>query len=335
MATIKDIADRLGISVSTVSKGLNGANDISKDLRQLVLDTAVELGYTTKRMKKEEHKKICLFIENMDYETEDQFGYDIILGFKQVAFRDNWEVVIHPITPMFQTTEKYDTYMLKQGFSGAFLIGFSLHDDWLEQLKSTNIPTVLFDNYIKKNPCVGSVGTDNFEGIDYGVEHLFNLGHKKIAFLNGSLNSLVSDQRQQAFQNSMREHNLEVDEALLAYGYYVADAAKYHVPDFLSAGATAIMCGNDLIASGVISECKQRGFSVPEDISVIGFDDLPIAQSFEPPLTTVRQDRIELGKSGYFTLLSLLHKVSISKTTLRAQFIERSSTAKCKERKPQ
>lgn len=334
MATIKDIANRLGISVSTVSKGLNGANDISEELRQIVLDTAVEMGYTTKRMKKEAHKKLCVFIENMDYETSNQFGYEIILGFKQAASRDKWDVQVIPVNPLLQSAEKYDTYMLRRGFSGAFLVGFALHDDWMSQLSSTNIPTVLFDNYIPRNPAVSYVGTDNFEGIDMGVEHLAALGHKRIAFLNGSLYSMVSDQRQQAFMDSMQAHGLAVEEELTAYGYFVADSARYHVPNFLKAGATAIMCGNDLIASGVITECVRRGYRVPEDISVIGFDDLPVSAHLTPPLTTIRQDRVELGKCGYYTLSSLLNKVSISKTQLRAQFIERASTAKCRERSP-
>lgn len=333
MATIKDIASHLGISVSTVSKGLNGGSDISEELRQIVLDTAVKMGYITKRMKKETHKKLCLFIENMSYETDNQFGYDIILGFKQAAYKDHFDVCVVPITPAMQSTERYDTYMLKNGFTGAFLVGFALHDDWISQLSSTKIPTALFDNFIRNNASVGSVGTDNYEGIDMGVEHLVALGHKKIAFLNGSLNSMVSDQRQQAFIDSMKAHGLTIDQNLMAYGYYVADSAKYHVPNFLAAGATAIMCGNDLIASGVIDECNKRGFSVPDDISVIGFDDLPISNYLSPPLTTIRQDRIELGKSGYYTLVSLQNNVSISKTLLRAQFIQRQSTAIKKERK--
>ena len=102
MATIKDIANRLGVSVSTVSKGLNGASDISDELRQMVLDTAVEMGYSTKRSKKVENRKLCIFIENMNYETIDEFGYDIVLGFKQNAFRRKWDVDILPITPAFQ-----------------------------------------------------------------------------------------------------------------------------------------------------------------------------------------------------------------------------------------
>lgn len=96
MATIKDIANRLGVSVSTVSKGLNGASDISDELRQMVLDTAVEMGYSTKRSKKVENRKLCIFIENMNYETIDEFGYDIVLGFKQNAFRRNGMLIFFP-----------------------------------------------------------------------------------------------------------------------------------------------------------------------------------------------------------------------------------------------
>ena len=278
MATIKDIANRLGVSVSTVSKGLNGASDISDELRQMVLDTAVEMGYATKRSKKVENRKLAIFIENMDYEAATQFGYEIVLGFKQNAFRHNWDVTVIPVTPAFQLAEKYDTYMLKNGFCGAFLVGFALHDEWMKQLEQTTMPTVLFDNYIKKNPNVAYIGTDNYEGIDAAVDHLYTLGHKKIAFLNGSLHSMVSEQRQEA--------------------------------------------------SGVITECKLRGFRVPEDISVVGFDDIPISSMLEPPLTTIRQERSELGKCAYVILNSLVHHIPICRTQLRATLIERESTAR-------
>ncbi|MGN0141890.1 MAG: LacI family DNA-binding transcriptional regulator [Roseburia sp.] len=328
MATIKDIATRLGVSISTVSKGLNGASDISDDLRQLVLDTAVEMGYATKKSKKVENRKLAVFVENMEYEATNSFGYDILLGFRQGAFRRNWDVAVIPVTPAFQLTEKYDTYMLKNGFCGAFLIGFALHDEWMKQLETTTMPTVLFDNYIPGNPNVCYIGTDNYEGIDAAVHHLYTLGHKRIAFLNGSLHSMVSEQRQEAYYQSMRAHGLDIAEELTAYGYYVADSAKYHVPSFLGAGATAIICGNDLIASGVITECKLRGFRVPEDISVIGFDDIPLAATLDPPLTTIRQERGELGKCAYSILNDLIHHIPICRTQIRAQLVERESTAR-------
>ena len=324
MATIKDIANRLGVSVSTVSKGLNGASDISDELRQMVLDTAVEMGYSTKRSKKVENRKLCIFIENMNYETIDEFGYDIVLGFKQNAFRRKWDVDILPITPAFQEEEKYDC--------GAFLMGLALHDSWIKQLENTTMPTVLLDNFISGNPNVCYLGTDSYEGITMAVNHLVNLGHKNIAFLNGSLYSLVSDQRQEAFESAMAAASLPVQKDLTAYGYYVSDSAKYHVPGFLAAGATAVVCGNDLIAKGVIDECTKRGFRVPEDVSVVGFDDISIAATFDPPLTTIRQERNELGRCAYDILNSLIHHIPISKTLLRPKLIERESTARCAHR---
>ena len=331
MATIKEIANKLGIAVSTVSKGLNGASDISAEMRQLVLDTAVEMGYASKKMRAPGTRKVCIFIENMDYENIEQFGYEIIVGFKLSAARRHWDVSVVPTNLNMQTAEKFDTYMLKNGYSGAFLLGFTLHDDWVQQLSKTTVPTVLLDNYIERNNHVGYVGTDSYEGIDLAVDHLYNLGHSRIAFLNGSKNSMVSEQRHQSFINSMVKHGLTVDDNLIEYGYYVPDCAKDHVPGFLKNGATAIMCASDLIATGVISEIHKRGLKVPEDISVVGFDDLPIAAQLTPSLTTIRQDRTDLGKSAFLLLDGLIHNVTISKLLLRAKFIQRESSALCKK----
>lgn len=336
MATIKDIANKLGISISTVSKGLNGASDVSNELRQTILDTAVEMGYTTKRMKKEEHKKLCIFIENIAYETPSDFGYDIVLGFKQAAFRDNWSVNVLPITPAFQRQEKYDTFMLKNGYSGGFLVSFSLEDAWMHQLENTKIPTALFDNFIKRNPNVAYVGTDSFEGIEAAIDHLVSLGHSKIAFLNGSQPSMVTDHRGQAFYDGMTSFQLPINPKLVAYSHYkpgeINKFVEYHVPRFLEEGATAVICATDLIAFHVMEECKKLSYHVPDDVSVVGFDDLPLSSYSLPPLTTIRQDRIDLGKCGYMALHSLMNQVSVSKNLLRPQFILRNSTAKAIDR---
>lgn len=330
MVTIKDIASKLGIAVSTVSKGLNDASDISHETKQLVLDTAIEMGYTSKRMKSSSTKKVCIFIENMDYENIDQFGYEIIVGFRLSAVKKNWDVTVVPTNLNMQTEEKYDSYMLKNGYSGAFLLGFTLHDDWVKQLNNTTVPTVLLDNYIERNAHVGYVGTDSYEGIDLAVNHLYDYGHKRIAFLNGSKNSMVSEQRRQAFLDSMHKHGLVPEEELIKYGYYVPDCAKDYVSDFLENGTTAIMCASDLIATGVITEVLKSGLRVPEDISVIGFDDLPIASQLSPSLTTIRQDRKDLGRSAFLLLDGLINDVTISKLLLRAKFITRESTGPVK-----
>ncbi|MCR5609630.1 MAG: LacI family transcriptional regulator [Lachnospiraceae bacterium] len=330
MATIKDIADKLGISPSTVSKGLNGANDISDEMRQLVLDTAVEIGYASKRMRAHRKRKFCILIKDMDYETSDQFAFDIILGFKKAALRRECDVDIIPVDNNLETSEKYDSYVFKNNYDGAFMLGFTLHDEWTKQLHTTIIPTVLFDNHIDDNVHVASVGTDSYEGITCAVNHLVNLGHKKIAFLNGARNSKVSIDRQKAFEDSLLANGIAPDPNLMRYGYFIADCARDHVPTFIENGATAIMCASDLIASGVVNELKRLNIKVPEDISVIGFDDIPIAERLTPSLTTIRQDRQDLGKSAFLLVDGLTNDVTISKILLRAKFIERESTCKVK-----
>lgn len=330
MATIKDIAKKLGISISTVSKGLNGAGDISEEMRQMVLDTAVEMGYASKRIQKLGKRKVCILIENMEYENIDQFGYEIVVGFKLSAVRRHCEVSVIPTNLNMLTQEKYDTFMLKNGFCGAFLLGFALHDDYIQQLDKTNVATVLLDNY-NPNRHVGYVGTDGYNGIDMAIKHLYDYGHKKIALLNGSKNSMVTNDRRLAFLQAMDRYSLKVDPNLIANGYYVADCAKDHVGTFLSNGATAIVCASDLIASGVINELKRLEVQIPKDVSVTGFDDLPIARHLSPTLTTIRQDRVALGKSAFIMLEELIGGVSISKLLLKPELIIRDSTGPCPE----
>lgn len=329
MVTIKDIAKRLGIAPSTVSKGLNDANDISPELKKLVLDTAIEMGYVTKRMKKETRKRLCVFVENMQYEKPGDFGFDIILGFKQAAVRDNWEVTV---TPMLQTRDPYDRYMVQNGFHGGFLVGFALKDPWMAQMETTTIPTVLFDNYITKNPNIAYVGTDSFEGIDLAIDHLTELGHTKIALLNGSPDSMVTVNRYDAYVSSMQNHKLKVDKDLVAHGYYVEESAKYHLPSLIENGATAILCGNDLLAVGVIRECRRLHVKIPQELSVVGFDNLPVAAEITPALTTINQDRTDLGRNSYAALYWLIAKVPISRSLLRPRLVVRDSTAKAAQK---
>ena len=327
MTTIKDIAKKLGVSPGTVSKGLNGAKDISEPLRQTILETAVEMGYARKKVTQKENRKLCILIENMSYSNIDDFGYDIILGFKQAAFKESFDVEVIPVDHPFQKEHPYDAFLLNQGCSGAFICGFALDDPWMEDLKITNVPTILLDNFMKENPMVGSVGSDSEEGIELAIRHLVSLGHKKIAFLNGSKGSAISEMRMEAYTKSMRLHGLEPEDELTAYGHFVSANVDEHVRKFLAHGTTAILCGNDLIAYGVMDECRKLGKSVPEDISVIGYDDIPSSAHSNPPLTSVKQDRSKLGKCSYYVLYALINEVALSRNLLRTTLTIRESTA--------
>lgn len=135
-------------------------------------------------------------------------------------------------------------------------------------------------------------------------------------------------QQWEAFENSMRDAGLEIYPELMGHGYYIPETAQYYVSNFIAAGATAILCGSDAIAKGVISECQLHGFNVPNDISVVGFDDVKFAAALTPPLTTIRQECNDLGRCAYIILNSLIHHIPISRTQLRPRLIERESTAR-------
>ena len=294
MTTIQDIADKMGVSKSTVSKALNDAPDISEALRKQVLETAVALGYTKLRRYKKPTKKVCIIIEkeNMRYQEPHHFAYDILVGFRQMAEPAGFDVEIVPVDIKTQRSQHYDVFMLEHDYIGAFVVGFSLSDPWIQDFKISRTPAVLFDNY------------------------------------SSSLGARVLQARHAAFLRSMHQHGLKTSPAAIGCSYYLSECMEKHLPRFLENGITAIICNQDTLASATLTQCQQLGFQVPDDISIIGFDDLPIAACTSPPLTTIRQDRLELGKSGFFALSSLLNHIPISTYLLHAQLIQRESTGK-------
>ncbi len=326
MATIKDIAKKLGISVSSVSKGLSGASDVSEETRQQILNAALELGYVSKRNRQDINaKKVCVFVENMGYERIEQFGYEIIVGFRLAAAEKQWNVDIVPIAMDRHFDYDYEDYMTKNNYAAGFLLGFSLHNDFLKQLGRTHIPTVLLDNVVY-NKNVACVGTDNLQGVVCAVEHLAQLGHVNIAMMNGELHSRVSQERLQGFKLGMSKCNIPIRKELIAHGDYTSECAKQYVSGFVENGATAIICASDLIAHGVLSELYRLGLRVPENVSVTGFDDLPVARYTTPPLTTIRQDRLMIGKSVCMAMEQIMNGNAISRLLLTPELVIREST---------
>lgn len=322
MVTLNDIAAKLGISKSTVSKGLSNASDVSEELRKKIIETAAEMGYTGRRTQ----KRLCILVENMGYKEPNQFGYELISGFMQMTKAEGWTVDVVPLDKEFQRDITYSAFMAQGGYQGAFLLGFSLIDPWMEEFTTARIPTVLYDNCIKENPFMASVGCDSWGGMEEAVRHLYDLGHRRIGLLFGPLDSYVLKERYNAFLNAMEKCGLEVDEELIGVGYFVAESTRKYLPKLIEKGATAILCSDDSRALAAYTECHDRRLRIPKDVSIIGFDDQPIAAYMNPPLTTVRQDRTALGKCGYYALHCLLSGMDIHSIVLRAPLVVRGST---------
>lgn len=326
MTTIQDIADKLGISKGTVSKALNGATDISETLQKHVLETAVEMGYTKLRRQNGPAKKLCILTENIEYIEEHQFGHEIILGFRQMAEPAGYEVTIIPVDEKFQKSSSYDMFMLQNNYLGAFVLGFALTDPWMKDFQTSRTPAVLYDNYIISNPNMAYVGIDNNEGMELAISYLKQQGHKKIGYLSSALGAHIMQVRHKAFFQALKQNGLQSAPTQAGNSYYITQCIEKHLPRLLDMGITGLVCSHDLIANAALVQCQQLGYHVPDDISIIGFDDLPICAYTSPPLTTIRQDRIQLGKSGYYALESLMQEISIGTLLLHAQLIIRQST---------
>ena len=156
MATLDDIARELGISKSTVSKALSGAKDVSKAMRQTVLEKAVEMGYS-RVARSAEQPRLAVFVINMEYAKPEDFGYDLVMGFRQAAEPSGYQVELIPLTQQLQLDTHYDTYMVKNNYSGALLLGLSLLDPWMKDFETCKTPAILYDNHINTNGSPTSV----------------------------------------------------------------------------------------------------------------------------------------------------------------------------------
>ena len=326
MATLEDIARELGVSKSTVSKALNGAADVSAAMRTAALDKAVELGYSLPS-RRSALRKIALFITNMSCQTPDDFGYDIVVGFRKLAEPAGYQVDIIPLDRRLQEEHRYDTYMVANRYSGGLFLGLSLLDPWIGEFKTCKTPTVLYDNHIRGNPNVAQICVDCFEGMHLAVSHLKELGHRKIGYLSSALQAYVYQQRYHAFFRAMDESGLAGSQSLAGSAYHISDCLTHHLPRLLEAGCTAIVCSHDNLAYSVVLHCRELGLRIPEDISIIGFDDLPLCRYCRPPLTTVRQDRTDLGKTAFSALWALMSGIPLSSMQLHPELIIRSSCA--------
>lgn len=330
--TIREVAKKAGVSVSTVSRAFNNYSDISDATREAIIKVADEIGYKQVPITKSEGPKrnfrLGMLIE--DYETQSAFNpmvFETLMAFKNTAARMNYEMVLLSTTSDNQKSDQLSNLFIEKQLDGIFIMGLRLNDEYYKQLKSINYPCILFDLYIE-NPLVSCIGTDNVKGAFMAVEHLIKLGHKKIAFINGHKEAFVSYERMDGYYLAMQRYNLPIDNELIKYGDYSDQSAEKAAEELVKSqkGFTAIFCASDLMAIGAINMLGNLGYEVPNDVSVVGFDDMYIAQYITPKLTTIRQNRLKIGETAANVLVSLIEGKAISRVLIQPELIVREST---------
>lgn len=333
MATMDDIAKRLGISKGTVSKALSGASDISEAMRKTVLETAVEMGYS-RIPRAKVLPRICVFIENMEYEHPEDFGWDLVTGFRKSAEPAGYTVDLIPLTTSMQHEIHYDAYMLKHNYQGGLFLGMSLYDPWISDFKTCRTPTVFLDNRIRYNPMLVHIGLDNDEAMDIAVRTLKELGHKTIGYMGGGLGSYVFQERYLSFFKALKKNHLPDNRTLGGHSHQSSQCIESNLPRLLELGCTAIICSHDLLAHALMIHCQEKGIRIPEQLSIIGIDDLPICRYTVPSLTSIRQDRTQLGKSAYYALDAQINHIRIDSIRLHPELILRNSVGPAKSDTP-
>lgn len=325
MAKIKDIAEKMNISVSTVYKALSDAEDVNPETKKKILKTAIQMGYVAKR-KGDNHKRICIFIDQPEDNHVQYFDYEVMMAFKRKAIKHGHEVSMMSLDYSLNQAKSFDDLMGEFQFDGAVILGVSNFNPYFEQLQSTSYPAVILDN-ILENRMVASVCSDNMKGMRQAIDHLVDLGHTRIGLINGQSDAYVCKERLGGYISSIALRGIGHDPELVCNGDFTEESAAPFVHHLVSKGVTAIMCCNDMVAIGAIKELKNMGLHVPRDISVIGYDDINLSRYITPQLTTIHTELGEMGEKLFIVLEQLMENNRLDMTLQPSYLVVRESTA--------
>ncbi|HET8785132.1 MAG TPA: LacI family DNA-binding transcriptional regulator, partial [Candidatus Limnocylindrales bacterium] len=301
--TIADIAALAGVSVPTVSKVINGRADVSAETRRRVEAAIQERGYQrTRRVRRS-----APIIELIFHELDSEWAMEIVRGVERVAGRHDQAVVLSEMQGRRTPGRGWIEGVLARRPTGVIAVFSDLSDSMREQLKTRGIPLVVLDPTGEPLHDTPSIGATNWNGGLTATRHLLSLGHRRIGVITGPEDILCSRARLDGYRAAMDAAGVPVDPALISHG-------RFHVEEGIERGRallaladrpTAIFAGNDLQALGVYQAAREARLHIPEDLSVVGFDDLPAAQWVGPPLTTIRQPLVDMATAAAELVLSM------------------------------
>ena len=325
--TIKEIAKELNLSIATVSKALNGATDISESTRKMICNYAESVQYRS-RKSMSWNGRIALLWAKEEQRAKYSAPALVAESFLAMAQKERYiivEEVLETLTnedPHFNLNE----YLAYHHFIGAFVVGLNFFNPVYPQLKNSNYPLVLLDNYCTENDLVSGVGSDNILSTEKAVDYLVSLGHKQIAFLGGERQSLVGAERLAGYILGLSKNGIEYRYDLTYFGDYSRQAGIDAADYFQSKEFTALVCASDMMAMGAIDRLRKWGKKIPEDISVIGFDDLEFLRYTIYDLTTVRQDFQLIGEKSFRILESMIKGLPSQRASIGCTLIPRGTT---------
>ncbi len=325
---LNELADQAGVSLSTVSKVLNGRSDVSKATRERIEAILEREGY---RRRTGLPNKGTL-IELVFPELETAWAMEIIRGVENIARSKGLSVVLTESGNRHSPAAEWVEGVLRRRPVGVVLVFSDLAEDAKAKLRSRAIPFVIIDPAGDPTPDVPSVGSANWSGGLMATRHLIELGHTRIAAITGPEDMMCSLARLDGYRSAMNTAGIPIDPALLRFGNFQVEGARVIATELLSLPdrPTAIFAGSDLQALGVIDAARAQGLRVPRDLSIVGYDDLQLAQWSSPALTTIHQPLTKMAEEAARLVIRMSEQEleTIPRMDLATRLVVRESTAK-------
>lgn len=301
--TLADVAAIAGVSVPTVSKVVNGRSDVAPETRRRVEAAIRDHGY--RRTSRSTGQAPLL--EVIFHELESEWALEIVRGVERVAGRRHLAVVLSELQGRRTPGRSWIEGVLARRPLGVIAVFSDLSDAMQDQLRTRGIPFVVVDPTGEPHHDTPSVGATNWNGGLTATRHLLGLGHRHIAVIGGPEGIMCSRARMDGFRAAMDAARVDVAPELLSHGPFDVDEGVRRGRELLGRGdrPTAIITGNDLQALGVYQAAREARLHIPEDVSIVGFDDLPIARWVSPPLTTIRQPLFEMAETAAELVIAL------------------------------
>jgi DNA-binding LacI/PurR family transcriptional regulator len=326
--TIAQLAELAGVSTATVSKVVNGRSEVASETRALVERLIREHGYRPQRRR----VAPAALVELVFHALEGDYPIEITKGVEQVAREHHLAVVLSELQHRHTPGKGWIEGVLSRRPTGVIAVFSGLTEDQRDQLATRGIPLVLLDPTGEPDLQVPSVGAGNWSGGLAATRHLLELGHRRIAIITGPDFALSSRARLDGYRTALDMAGVPVDPDLISRGDFVIEGglAQAHRLMRLPDPPTAIFACNDGQATGVYHAAHQLGLRIPEDVSVVGFDDLPSTRWMNPPLTTIRQPLAEMAAAATTMLVTLAQSEPLtqSRIELGTELIVRESTAR-------
>jgi LacI family transcriptional regulator/LacI family repressor for deo operon, udp, cdd, tsx, nupC, and nupG len=332
--SIQDIARAAGVSHSTVSRALHDSSLISVEVRQRIQQLAQEMGYTPNQVAQSLKERRTNTVGVVITSISDPFLARVVRGIEDVAQAAGIQVLLSISNNDSEREMDLIDAFHRRRVDGVISSTALISDAHLKRLLKTRIPTVLINQAAPAEATlVRSVQVDDHASARLAVEHLLSLGHRAIGYLGAGNRPRSNWIRLSTYRDALRMAGITVSESWIKVAppesrYYTDDVAdgRALLQTLLPAGITAVFCYNDTIAVGALLACRDLGLAVPNELSVMGFDDVELAQFVTPPLTTVHQPKLRMGEQAMRMLLDLVEGRPVQNQTLATDLVVRRST---------